>query len=77
MYKVAPRPVGTEPNCMERPTQVSFVFRMTGEVPQFLDPVCELALLSVFAGATLLEGSAEFSFVAGQGTGGRGWFVRF
>jgi hypothetical protein len=62
--EVATGAVGTEPGAVVGLTQIRLVLGVSGDVPEFCESVSKLALVSVFAGPVLLEGSAQLCLVS-------------
>lgn len=62
--KVAPGPVRTETDAVERTAQFGLVLWMTLEIAQFLHAVRELTLVAVLTLTRLLERSAQLGFVS-------------
>lgn len=72
-------PVWAETNGVEGAAQLCFVFGMAAQAAQFVDSVSKLALVTILAGAVLLEGPAQLRLVsagvhlvAAAGAGGTG-----
>lgn len=62
--EVAARPIGAEADGVESAAQLGLVLGVTGEAPQLVDAVGELALVTILAGTVLLEGPAQLRLVA-------------
>lgn len=62
--KVAPGSVRTEPDTVERATQLGLVLWMTLEIAQFLHAMRELTLITVLTLTRFLEWSAQLGFVS-------------
>ena len=62
--EVAARPVGAEADGVEGAAQLGLVLGVPRQAAQLVEAVRKLALLAILAGATLLEGPAQLSFVA-------------
>lgn len=62
--EMAAGPVGAESDGVEGAAQLRFVLGVAAQAAEFVDPVSELALVAVLAGAVLLEGPAQLRLVA-------------
>lgn len=69
--KVAAHPIRAEADGVERTARLSFVFRVSAQIPQFLCSVGKLALAAVLAQAALSVRSTQFSLIARRGRGDR------
>lgn len=58
------RTVGTEASRVEGAAEFRLVLWMPRQVPEFVDPVCELTLVPILAAATLLKGTTQLGLVA-------------
>ena len=63
MHEVAAWAVGTVASGVEGSAQLRLVFGMSGQSAKFVRPVSELALVTVFAGTTVLVGPTELRLV--------------
>ena len=64
MDKVTSWSVRTETNGVEGAAQLRFVLGMSGEVPELVDTVSELALFPILAATTLLVGPTQLRLVS-------------
>lgn len=62
--KHSPRSIRTEADAVKCAAQLGFVLRVTLQIAQLVNAMCELALVSVFALASFLEGTTQFRLVA-------------
>lgn len=64
VYEMAANPIRAEANGVESTAGLSLVFRVTAEVSQLFEAVCELTLATVFAQASFGKRTAQLGLVA-------------